>query len=127
MTGKEAVDEVFDIVDPGPGADQLPAIVLRVHVNPGAGRSEVVGRHGDAIKIKVAAPPERGRANEAVAALVATTLGVDPGQVSLTSGATSRLKRIRVEGVDLDSVRRLLTEAMADDGGGNVRGRRGVP
>jgi uncharacterized protein len=126
MTGKEGVDEVFDVVGPIPEKDEPTAIVLRVHVNPGAGRTAVVGRHGDALKLRVAAPPKGGRANEAVAGLLATTLGVARDKVSLTSGATSRSKRFRVEEVDLDAVRRLLTEAMAGETGGNARGRRGV-
>jgi uncharacterized protein len=126
MTGKEGVDEVFDVVGPTPEKDELTSITLRVHVNPGAGRTAVVGRHGDAVKLRVAAPPEGGRANEAVAGLLATTLGVPLERVSLTLGQTSRSKRYRVEQVDLDAVRRLLAEAMAGDTGGNARGRRGV-
>ena len=126
MTGKEGVDEVFDVVAPAATDGDPVAIVLRVHVNPGAGRSAVTGRHGDAVKLKVAAAPEGGRANDAVTALLATTLGVSRDQVTLTSGASSRSKRFRVESVDVDDVRRLLAEAMAGDGAGNVRGRRGV-
>ena len=126
MTGKEGVDEVFDIVGPMPENDEPTSIVVRVHVNPGAGRSAVVGRHGDAIKLRVAAPPEGGRANEAVAGLLATTLGVARDKVSLESGPSHRNKRYRVEEVDLEAVRRLLGEAMAGDTGGNARGRRGV-
>ncbi|HET7489110.1 MAG TPA: DUF167 domain-containing protein [Acidimicrobiales bacterium] len=95
----------FDVDDEG-------AVVLRLHVQPGAGRTAVTGRYGDALKVRVAAPPERGRANEAVVALVATTLGVAAGQVELVSGPSSRSKRVRVTGVDADDVRRLLTAAM---------------
>jgi uncharacterized protein len=132
MTGKEGVDEVFDVVGPADGDGEPVAIVLRVHVNAGSGRTAVTGRHGDGVKLRVAAPPEGGRANEAVAALLATTLGVNRDQVSLVAGATSRSKRFRVEAVELDAVRRLLTEAMsggaggAGGAGGNARGRRGV-
>jgi uncharacterized protein (TIGR00251 family) len=126
MTGKEGVDEVFDVVGPTSEDGERTSIVLRVHVNPGAGRTAVVGRHGDAVKLRVAAPPEGGRANEAVADLLATTLGVDRDRVTLASGQTSRSKRFRVEEVDLDAVRRLLKEAMAGETGGNARGRRGV-
>ena len=56
--------------------DSPEGVVLRVHVQPGAGRSAVVGRHGDALKVRVAAPPEGGRANEACRALVAETFGL---------------------------------------------------
>ena len=99
------VDDLFDVS----GDD---AVVLRLHVQPGAGRTAVVGRHGDALKVRVAAPPEGGRANAAVTALVASTLGVKDDQVELTSGQSSRSKRVKVTGVELDDVRRLLTEAM---------------
>jgi hypothetical protein len=132
MTGKERADEVFDVVGPAGGEGEPVSISVRVQVHPGAGRTAVVGRHGDAIKLKVAAPPEGGRANEAVATLLATTLGVNRDNVTLTSGAGGRSKRFRVEGVELDAVRRLLDEAMAGDGGGtakgggNAKGRHGV-
>jgi uncharacterized protein (TIGR00251 family) len=77
-------------------------VVLRVHAQPGAGRSAVVGRHGDAIKVKVAAPPVEGRANAAIATLLAETFGVRTDQVELRGGATSRSKRFRLDGVELD-------------------------
>lgn len=83
-------------------------VAIRLHVQPGAGRSEVVGRHGDAIKVRVAAPPERGRANDACAALLARLLAVKPAAVELTSGASSRAKRFVVTGVELEGARRAL-------------------
>jgi uncharacterized protein YggU (UPF0235/DUF167 family) len=72
----------------------------------------VVGRHGDALKVRVAAAPEGGRANAAVITLVATTLGVKEDAVELTSGQSSRSKRVKVSAVEVDEVRRLLTEAI---------------
>ena len=99
-------------------------IVLRVHVQPGAGRTEVVGRHGDALKVRVAAPPEGGRANQAVAQLLATTLGVAPSNVTLVSGSASRSKRFRIGPLQLDVARRLLTSAESGGaaGGGGRSG-----
>ena len=88
-------------------------VVLRLHVQPGAGRTAVVGRHGDALKVRVAAPPEGGRANEAVLALVAETLGVGRDAVELTGGPASRSKRVRVTGVEAEDVARLLADALA--------------
>jgi len=126
MTGKEGSDEVFDRVGPATRDGERDMIVVRVQVSPGAGRTAVVGRHGDAVKLRVAAPPTGGRANEAAAALLATTLGVKPDQITLVAGATNRSKRFRVDDVDVDEVRRLLAEAMAGDTTGNARGRRGV-
>lgn len=94
------------------------SVVLRLHVVPGAGRTAVTGRHGDALKVRVAAPPERGRANDACLALVASTLGVGPAQVELVSGPSSRSKRVRVTGIEPDEVRRLVAAALGAPGGG---------
>jgi uncharacterized protein (TIGR00251 family) len=90
------------------------AVVLRVHVQPGAGRSAVVGRHGSSLKVRVAAPPVDGRANVAAAALIAETLGVKEGDVELVSGPRSRLKRFRIAGVDAEDVESRLRHALAE-------------
>lgn len=83
-------------------------LVVTVHVQPGARRSEVVGPHGDALKVRVAAPPVDGKANRAVVALVAEVLGVGTGQVELVAGASQRRKRLRVRGVDPGAARTKL-------------------
>lgn len=103
------VDDLFDLTADG-------AVVLRLHVQPGAGRTAVVGRHGAALKVRVAAPPEGGRANEACRALLATTFGVPTGDVELASGPTSRLKRFRITGLEPDVLRRRLAEVLAGAG-----------
>jgi uncharacterized protein (TIGR00251 family) len=76
------------------------AVVVAVHVQPRAGRTAVVGRHGDAVKIRIAAPPVDDRANDATVALVAEMLDVPAANVQVTSGDKSRLKRVRVTGID---------------------------
>lgn len=86
--------------------------VLRLHVLPGAGRTAVVGRHGDALKVRVAAPPERGRANEACLDLVASLVGVGRDAVSLSAGDSSRTKRVRIAGIDPDELAALLETAL---------------
>ena len=86
-------------------------VVLRVHVQPGTGRSALVGKHGDALKVRVAAPPVDGRANEALISLLSTTLGTD-ATVELASGESSRSKRVRITGLEPDDVRRLLEDAV---------------
>jgi uncharacterized protein len=90
------------------------AIVLRVHVQPGAGRSAIVGRHGSSLKVRVAAPPVDGRANVVAAALIAETFGIKEGDVELVSGQRSRLKRFRIVGVDAEDVELRLREALAE-------------
>lgn len=92
------------------------AVVLNVHVQPGAGRTAVVGRHGAALKVRVAAPPERGRANDACTALLAETFG--PGRIELVAGASSRSKRFRISGLDGDEFRRQLERAVQDAASG---------
>jgi uncharacterized protein (TIGR00251 family) len=93
------------------------AIVLHVHVQPRAGRTAVVGRHGDAVKLRVAAPPVDDRANTAVAELLADLFGVKAGDVELAAGATSRLKRFRLKGVDVEEIDARLDAAVDDQGG----------
>lgn len=74
---------------------------LCVRVVPNASRAEVVGwMEGRVLKVKVCAPPEGGRANEAVVELLAKTFGVPRRTVSIVSGQTSRNKRVAVEGMD---------------------------
>ncbi len=74
------------------------ALVLRVHAQPGARRTEVAGLHGDAIRIRVAAPALEDRANEALVEFLAESLGVARRDVTLVSGARSREKRFAIRG-----------------------------
>lgn len=93
------------------------AVVLRVHVQPRAGRTAVVGRHGDAVKLRVAAPPVDDRANVAAAALLAELFGTAVSDVELVSGGRSRVKRFRLRGVDPESVEVRLDAAVDETGG----------
>jgi uncharacterized protein len=76
-----------------------PTTRLYVRVAPGAPRSTIVGRHGAGWKVRVAAAPERGRANDAVAELLASTLAVTRAQVRLLAGGASRDKTFIVHGL----------------------------
>jgi uncharacterized protein (TIGR00251 family) len=85
-----------------------PSTRVRVRVSPGARRTELVGRHGEAWKVRVAAAPERGRANEAVLDLLSRELELPRRAVSLVSGHAAREKVVRLEGIDrAESERRL--------------------
>lgn len=99
-------------------------VELAVHATAGAGRSEVVGRHGDALKVRVAAPPEAGRANEAIATMLARQLGVKPSAVTLLSGAKGRSKRYAVAGIDVDAAADRLEDAFVAGGRKGPRPRR---
>ncbi len=77
--------------------------VLSVWVVPGASRTEITGRHGDAVKIRVGAPPEGGRANRMVGELLARSLGVERARV--ITGEGSRRKGVLLPGTTSDEVR----------------------
>ena len=88
-----------------------PTIRVRLRVSPGAARAAVVGRHGEGWKLRVAAAPERGRANEAVLALLAETLAVPRANVTLVSGGSSRDKIVELAGIEPDEIERRLATA----------------
>lgn len=81
---------------------------VRVHVLPRSGRTEIVGLHDGALKIRVAAPPVDGRATEAARLALAGGLGVGAGAVALVSGERSRLKCFRVSGLDVSDAEQRL-------------------
>ena len=74
-------------------------VTFAVRVVPRASKNEIVGVHGDALKVRLTAPPVEGRANEALIAFLARRLGVRKSQVEIVAGATSRRKMIRVIGL----------------------------
>jgi uncharacterized protein (TIGR00251 family) len=78
-----------------------------VRVQPRASRSAVDGVHGDALRVRLAAPPVDGAANEALVALIAEALGVRQRAVRIVAGHTSRSKVVEVDGVGAEQVRRL--------------------
>jgi uncharacterized protein (TIGR00251 family) len=84
---------------------------LKLRVSPGARRPGFAGRHGDAWKVRVAEPPEDGRANEAVLRLLAETLDVPRGSVALVSGHSSRDKIVKLDGLEQSQTERLLAGA----------------
>jgi uncharacterized protein (TIGR00251 family) len=93
------------------GSMDGPVTRVRLRVSPGAGRSAVVGRHGDGWKVRVAAAPERGRANEALVGLLSSALGVARGRVRLVSGAAGRDKVVELSGVAPEEIDRRLEAA----------------
>ncbi len=84
---------------------------LRLRVSPGARRTEVIGRHGEAWKVHVAAPPEGGRANDAVVRLLADALSVPRDAVTLVSGHGARDKIVELAGIGPSQIERRLTSA----------------
>jgi uncharacterized protein (TIGR00251 family) len=73
---------------------------ITVKVVPGSSRDQIVGWLGDALKIKVMAPPEKGKANEAVVELLSMTLGISSDDIEVVSGHSSPSKIIAINGMD---------------------------
>ena len=78
---------------------------LSLKVVPGSSRDEIVGWLGDSLKVKVTSPPEKGRANEAVVALLAERLGIDASSITVVSGHGSPAKVVAVDGMDVAALR----------------------
>jgi uncharacterized protein (TIGR00251 family) len=84
---------------------------LVVHVQPGARATSVVGPHGDALKIRLAAPPVDGKANACLLEFVAQWLQVPRASVELAAGTGSRRKLLRVAGVSPEALARIRAAA----------------
>lgn len=82
-------------------------LILTLHIQPNARRTEFAGHHGEAMKLRLAAPPVEGKANAALVAFLAEFCGVAKSAVALVSGETSRAKRVRVRGASPEAVARL--------------------
>jgi uncharacterized protein (TIGR00251 family) len=78
---------------------------LNVKVVPGSSRNQIVGWLGDALKIKVTAPPEKGQANEAVIELLASALGISSKDIEVESGHSSPSKIVAIDGIDDEAIR----------------------
>ena len=89
--------------------DSDQGVVLKVQVQTRASRDEVVGPHGDALKIRITAAPVAGAANKHLLKFLAKRLKIPQNQLSLKSGATSRAKSIAIEGISAEEVRQRLT------------------
>ena len=83
------------------------SVRVSVHVQPRATRSEIVGLHGAALKVRLHAPPVDGAANEALVALLAERLGVARRSVRVVAGLSSRAKTVEVDGTTEAAVRAL--------------------
>jgi uncharacterized protein (TIGR00251 family) len=84
------------------------SVRFAVRVQPRASRSEIVGKHGEALKVRIAAPPVEGAANSELVALLAKRLGVTKSAVRIVRGEQARDKLVEVDGVSEEAVRQLV-------------------
>nr|WP_249115766.1 DUF167 family protein [Azoarcus sp. L1K30] len=87
------------------------SLTLVLHIQPGAKKTGFAGLHGEAMKIRLAAPPVDGKANAALCAFLAAFCEVPKSAVSLVSGETSRAKRVRIVQVSSTVAARLRAQA----------------
>lgn len=81
---------------------------LNVYVQPRASKTEIVGVHGDAVKIRLAAPPVDGAANDELVRFLAKQLGVAQSNIEIVGGMTSRNKTVAIHGVPLADVQKMI-------------------
>lgn len=92
------------------------ALLLPVKVVPGASASRISGEYGGRLKVAVSAPPEKGKANGALLALLAKQLGLRRSDLAITAGLTSPDKTVRVPAASAHALRALLTRAQKKGG-----------
>ena len=88
-------------------------VVLAVHAQPGARKNAVLGERAGAVRVAVSAAPEKGKANAAIARVLAEALGCKPSQVGILSGETSREKSFLITGLNPEELRRRVDEILA--------------
>jgi uncharacterized protein (TIGR00251 family) len=84
------------------------AITLKIHLHPRASRDEIVGLHGDALKVRITAPPLEGKANKALKRFIAKKLNLPSSQVEIIAGQHSREKLLQITGISRVEVEKAL-------------------
>lgn len=96
-------------------ADHAEGCVVSVRAQPGARRNMIVGRQGDALKVAVTAPADKGRANASLVLVLAETLGLKRAQVELIAGETSRAKKFLVRDMTAAALRAKLDALVPEE------------
>ena len=81
------------------------SLVFSVYVVPRSSRSEIVGEHNGSLRVRIAAPPVDGRANDQLVRTLARAFGVAPSAVAVISGHTGKAKRVRIDGASAQTLR----------------------
>ena len=90
--------------------------ILPVHAQPGARRNAILGERAGALRVAVTSPPEKGKANAAIGAVLAESLGCRPSQIALISGETSRQKRFLIVGLTAEELHGRIAAVLPDTG-----------
>lgn len=89
------------------------AIILNVHVMPRAHRNEVVGVSGDAVRVRLTAPPVEGKANKVLVDFLAEELGIPRSSIEIVGGLSSRNKKVRLRGVTRTQIEKMVKKDLA--------------
>jgi len=84
--------------------ERSEGVEIRIHIQPRASKTEIVGLYGEALKIRIAAPPVDGQANAELTRFLARQLSIPPQYVQLISGLSSRQKRVFIKGKTLAEI-----------------------
>lgn len=93
--------------------ERSEGIEIRIYVQPRASKTEIIGLHGKALKIRIAAPPVDGQANVELCRYLARQVGVPQKDVQMKSGVSSRQKRVFIAGKTLADIRVALTKSLS--------------
>ena len=88
--------------------DSADSFIIALHCQPGAKKTEVQGEHDGRLKLRLAAPPVEGKANEALIQWLSKKLEIRRTNIELLAGDLSRLKRVRVQGLTADQLKTIL-------------------
>ncbi len=91
---------------------QADGVVLPIRAHAGARRNAILGARAGALRVAVTAAPEKGKANQAIVALLSKTLGIAKSSIELVAGETSPQKRLLLRGAGLEQVRSVLDELL---------------
>lgn len=83
-------------------------LILTIHVVPRASKSELIGEHDGALRVRIAAPPIDGAANAELIKLLATKFGVSKSRIEILNGQTSKTKRVKIAGLKSDAARQFF-------------------
>jgi len=98
-------------MEPGKCAvERSEGVEIRIHIQPRASKTEIVGLHGEALKIRIASPPVDGQANAELSRFLARQLGIPQQCVQLISGGSSRQKRVLIKGKTLTEIGVFLSQ-----------------
>ncbi|QWD88291.1 DUF167 domain-containing protein [Polynucleobacter sp. MWH-CaK5] len=89
-------------------SDSADSFIIALHCQPGAKKTEVQGEHDGRLKLRLAAPPVEGKANEALIQWLSKKLEIRRTNIELLAGDLSRLKRVRVQGLTADQLKTIL-------------------